>query len=77
MEVYFMFEESKVHTCEICNSVVFDDGTVENCIGECGREINEEQNYVPLSFDEDDVLRELPEQFPFDELEGVDDDTGC
>lgn len=55
--------------CEICNTIIYEDGTVENCMGECGRELNIEQDYVPLSFDEEGVLRELPEPFPYDELE--------
>ena len=64
-----MFEEQKEKKCSTCNSIIFEDDTAENCIGECGREIHAEDNYVPLSFDDDDVLRELPEPFPMDELE--------
>lgn len=51
--------------CTICNSIVFEDGTAEDCLGECERELNEERGYTPLSFDEDNqVIRELPELEP-------------
>lgn len=70
-----MSEETR---CDTCNSILYEDGTVENCAGECERELNIDMDYVPLSFDDDGVMRELPEPMPYDELEGVDEDgVGC
>lgn len=50
--------------CEQCQSLIFEDGTAEDCTGICDRELNIERDYVPLSFDEDGVLRDLPEPEP-------------
>ncbi len=55
--------------CNYCNSMIYPDGSAENCCGDCDRESNVEKAYVPLSFDDEGILRELPEPFPFDELE--------
>ena len=72
-----MFDNEQVQKCTTCSSIIFDDDTADNCMGECGREPNTEQHYVPLSFDDDNVLRELPEPFPMDELESyVEEDNG-
>ena len=70
-----MNNNKKLTRCDICNSILFEDGTVEDCGGECGRTINVEQDYVPLNFDDKGVLRELPEPFPEDDLEGMYDDA--
>ena len=55
-----MFEEDKARVCNICNSLIFEDGTADNCCGECDRELTTELSFAPLSFDDDDVIRELP-----------------
>lgn len=50
--------------CTICNSLLYDDDTAENCTGECGIEIHHVENkYKPLDFNEDheEVVRDLPD----------------
>ena len=57
--------DTETTRCTVCNSLLYDDNTAENCTGECGIEIHRPEDiYKPLDFNEedtDDVLRELPE----------------
>lgn len=66
--------DTEVTVCHICNSTIYEDGTAANCCGDCDREASVDRAYVPLSFDDEGILRELPEPFPFDELEGYEDE---
>lgn len=58
-----MDTEHNLPKCTVCNSRLYEDGTAENCTGECGIEIHHVENkYQPLDFnDNDEVIRELPE----------------
>lgn len=55
-----MSESNKITRCRDCNSIVYEDGTAANCAGECERELNLAEDYKPLNFDNDEVLRDLP-----------------
>lgn len=60
--------------CAECNGIVYPDGTVENCAGECGREMCIESDYAPLNFNaEEDIRNYIPEP-PLEEIESYDSD---
>lgn len=50
--------------CNICNSLLYEDGTAENCTAECERQIHYVPDiHQPLDFNDEghNVVRDLPE----------------
>lgn len=75
-----MNNENKITRCRDCNSIVYEDGTAANCAGECEREAYLADDYRPLDFERDEVLRDLPDfedlQPAYDDIEAVEDAAG-
>ena len=59
-----MFEKRYETKCPICNSVITEDGFAVSCAGECDNPPLEAENYLPLNFNDDEVLRDLPDFVP-------------
>lgn len=59
------YDKNSVLTrCTECNSVIYEDDSAESCAGECDREDNKDLSMLPLNFEDDGVLRELPDPEP-------------
>ena len=73
-----IFNNDTPRVCPTCNAIINEDDTVDNCAGECDREINLREDYSELDFS-DEVVRDLPD-FEFDEpddyWEDDDDEEG-
>lgn len=59
-----MFEKNQETKCPICNSVITEDGFAVSCAGECDNPPLEADDYLPLNFNDDEVLRDLPDFVP-------------
>lgn len=78
------FEKPQETKCKTCNAIILEDGTAVGCAGECDREAATQDDYRPLNFNDDEVVRELPEMWPGmngdddyeDDIDGLDVDAG-
>ena len=66
------FANPKETKCKFCNSIINEDGSAVSCLGECDREPAIEDDYRPLNFDNDEVVRDLPD--PADMWPGFNED---
>jgi len=78
------FEKPAETRCKTCNAIILEDGTAVGCAGECDREQAVADDYRPLDFNNEKVIRDLPELWPGmngdddweDDIDDLDVDTG-